>query len=155
MKITKFEEEQFYILADPILSNDKVQLMKSYIQHGRITTYDHVLSVSKTAFALNKRWGWNVNEKSLVTACLLHDFYLYDWHDARIDVPLKEMHGFTHPFAACEMAIKEFDIDEDTQRAIQTHMWPLNITKIPKGKEAWLLCISDKMCALEETLFKR
>jgi len=155
MALNEKEELEFNKLAEPILSNEKVQLMKTYVQHGRITTFDHVLSVSKRAFALNRKWNWGVNEESLVTACLLHDFYLYDWHNAPINVPLHQMHGFTHPGAACEMAVSVFGINDEIQSAIKSHMWPLNFWTFPKGKLAWLLCISDKSCALEETLFKR
>ena len=38
---------------------------------------------------------------------------------------------------------------------ILSHMWPLNITKVPKSKEALILCVADKCIALKETLARR
>ena len=38
---------------------------------------------------------------------------------------------------------------------IVSHMWPLNITKVPKSREALILCVADKCIALRETLFER
>ena len=48
-----------------------------------------------------------------------------------------------------------FNVNQDILQIIESHMWPLNITKIPKSKEAIIVCIADKYCALLETLFLR
>ena len=37
-------------------------------------------------------------------------------------------------------------------KIIETHMWPLTITKVPRSKEAFLVCFVDKIMALAETL---
>lgn len=151
----EIEEKKFNILAQDILNHEQVLKMKTFIQHGSITTYDHCLNVAKQAYHLAKKYKMNVDEESLVKACLLHDFYLYDWHLASISVPLFKMHGFTHPEKACEKAIEYFKVDDKIQNCILAHMWPLTISKVPKSKEAWLLCLTDKAVALKETVFLR
>ena len=40
----------------------------------------------------------------------------------------------------------------ETTKIIETHMWPLTITKVPRSKEAFLVCFVDKIMALAETL---
>ena len=53
-------------------------------------------------------------------------------------------------------ALKEkLGVDEDTAKVIHSHMWPLNLTRLPASKEAWIVCIADKCCSLHETLFRR
>ena len=84
---------------------------------------------------------------------LLHDFYLYDWHDD--DGGSHRLHGFTHPEQARQNAVEVFDIDEKEQEIIRTHMWPLTLSAIPKSREAAIVCLADKWCSLQETLFMR
>jgi hypothetical protein len=51
-----------------------------------------------------------------------------------------------------ENAIREFGISALEQRIIYCHMFPLNLTRIPKETEALIVCIADKICASFETL---
>ena len=36
------------------------------------------------------------------------------------------------------------------ENIIGSHMWPLNIRNIPRSREAILVCIVDKICAVQE-----
>ena len=65
------------------------------------------------------------------------------------------MHGFTHAKKASENAKELIEVDEKTCKAIESHMWPLTLSSVPLSKEAWLLCIADKICATKETVFRR
>ena len=113
-------------LLSDYINHPKVREMRAFTQHGSITTYDH---------------------------CLLHDFYLYDWHDD--DGGSHRLHGFTHPEQARQNAVEIFDIDEKEQEIIRTHMLPLTLNAIPKSREAAIVCLADKWCSLQETLFMR
>ena len=111
------EEEVFKEYAGDILDHEDYEKLNGFMAHGRITLYSHCLDVAR----LSLRMGRNksVDEKALVRGALLHDFYLYDWHDARIDVPLFQMHGFTHPIAACERAKERLKINRIPYRPVK------------------------------------
>lgn len=153
MKLSRMEQKQFQELIKPFVKQKHVLRMKHFIQHGKITTYQHCFDVAKISFWLNRRLHLHANEKNLVTGACLHDFYLYDWHDKRI--PFHNVHGFFHSAIACRNAERIFHINGQVKNIIASHMWPLTLRKIPKCREAWIVCIADKYCSTIETLFKR
>lgn len=140
------------ILSD-IQSDERVQKMKGYTQHGRVSTYEHCENVARLSYKINKMLALNADLKTMLVGAMLHDFYLYDWHDK--DDGSHRLHGFTHADKACGNAKKYFSVDEDTAHVISSHMWPLNISHVPSSKEAWVVCIADKCVSLHETLFRR
>ena len=143
--------------AEAILSelkaDEAVQKMKGFIQHGRVSTYEHCESVARLSDRINRRLSLNADTKTLLTGAMLHDFYLYDWHEAGDGS--HRLHGFRHAKTASENAKKHFNVDENTSHVIMSHMWPLNPLRFPRSKEAWIVCIADKCVSLHETLFKR
>lgn len=131
-----------------------VQSMKKYLQHGSVSTYEHSLHVAKICYWIDKSIPLKLDERTLLTSAILHDFYLYDWHSESVN-RINRLHGFRHPDVAAENAKKYFHITSKEENAIRSHMWPLTITKVPKSKEAWILCIADKYCAVQEILAGR
>lgn len=91
-----------------------------------------------------------VNMDALVIGALLHDYFLYDWHDGKG----RHFHGFTHPECAFRNAEKDYTLSPRVKNIIIRHMFPLTIIP-PTCTEAWIVCIADKICAIEETLFNR
>ena len=89
--------------------------------------------------------------KSLIIGALLHDYFLYDWHKERKG---KHIHGFTHPAEALKNASEDFELNAVEADIIRKHMFPLNL-KPPKYKESALVCLADKLSALEETIRRR
>jgi uncharacterized protein len=141
------ERRHLRSLMAPLSQRPEVQQMKDFTQHGKVTTYDHCHRVAERCFWLSRRLGWRVDEEALITGALLHDFYLYDWHEER---PGGKLHGFTHPAAACENARKVFHVGKKEQSIILSHMWPIPGAPLPRSKEAWLVCLADKICFIRE-----
>ena len=127
------------------------QRMKTFIQHGHITTYEHVMNVVCMSYVLNKVVHLHADRRSLVMGAFLHDFYLYDWHDRSAH---KRLHGFRHPVDALKNAKERFTLNPKEENIIVSHMWPLTLTRLPRCREAAIVCLSDKICAAYETVFK-
>ncbi len=146
-------DEELYQILYPYLSDKKVQQMKQYIQHGSVSTYEHCVQVAVLCFLMNRTWKLGADVETLVTAALLHDLYLYDWHAK--DEGLHRLHGYRHPKRAAKNAARYLGVSMDVQDIIRTHMWPLTITQIPRSREAWLVCMVDKYVSLGESIRKR
>ena len=91
-----------------------------------------------------------VSERELVRAALLHDYFLYDWHE-----PGHVGHATQHPVFALRNAREDFDLSPLEENVIASHMWPLPPTRVPRSREAVLVCVADKWCSLAETLLMR
>ena len=121
-----------------ILNSNNMELNKTFIQHGNTSVYDHCINVTTMCLKIVNKFNIKVDTKSLVRGALLHDYFLYDWHDKDKS---HRLHGFRHARFAYLNASKEFDLNKKEQNMILTHMFPLN-----------LLCVADKICALSETI---
>lgn len=120
---------------------------KNFIQHGTTSVYQHCVSVAYRSVIIAAQLDLNVNMQAMIRGALLHDYFLYDWHGKK----LRELHGFHHPRIACENALRDFDLDAREQDIIRKHMFPMTIIP-PKYKEAWIICLADKLCSSQETL---
>ena len=149
--MTSEQRESIIRVIGDLLTDQNVRKMKEYVQHGSVTTYRHSVNVVKMAYLLNDRFHLNADLEVLLTAALLHDFYLYDWHDK----PLSDLHGYRHPARAAENAVRIFGVNDHVQAAIRTHMWPFTLFKFPHSEEAWIVCIADKLSSMAETLWMR
>ena len=132
----------------------RLGLCREFVQHGDVSVYEHVVAVAvescRMADAL-ARHGIAVDRPSLVRGALLHDYFLYDWHDPE---PWHRLHGFRHPFFALRNAEDDFTLDERERNIIARHMFPL-VPVPPTCREAWIVCGADKLVALRETLDSR
>ena len=146
-------QEDLDRMLEEIQKSDKVQEMKQYIQHGNVSTFDHCESVARLSYDINRLLHLHADEETLVKGAMLHDFYLYDWHNE--DDGTHNWHGFIHAERASENAREHMDADPAVQRVIRTHMWPLNLKSIPSSKEGWIVCLADKCVSLKETLLNR
>ena len=84
MRLRPDEEQRMKSILAPFKSDARVQKMKEYVQHGRISTFDHVESVTRLSFWINNRFHLGGDESVLTVGAFLHDYYLYDlaktWH---------------------------------------------------------------------------
>lgn len=144
------EEARFRELSRDLTEDIRVRRMSQYIQHGSTTTYDHVLRVARTAYRLNHILHLKADDHSLIRASILHDYYLYDWHQQG-----DRLHGYHHARIAADNALRDFAISPAEQAMIQSHMWPLNLFSIPLSRGGWLLTIADKIASVQETVMDR
>ena len=152
MKLSQTDRERIEGILRDLKEDAAVLRMKRFIQHGRVSTYEHCERVAQLSYWLNRKLHLHADERALLRGAMLHDFFLYDWHE--IDDSHK-WHGFQHAGVARKNAVKHFGVGKREQQVIQSHMWPLNLTQLPRCREAWIVCLADKCCSLRETLFER
>lgn len=116
------------------------------IQHGDTECLVHTVAVVCCALAIAKRFGIRIDKSSLVRGGILHDYFLYDWHDGK---PQRMIHGFTHPSEALRQAEMDFELNDIERDIIKKHMFPLTVIP-PRYREGWLICMADKICAIKE-----
>lgn len=131
-----------------ILESEGMKTEKKCIQHGTYSVYDHSLYVTSMCLRISKKLRIKINEKSLVRGALLHDYFLYDWHEP---TKANRIHGFTHPGIALRNAEKVFKLNKIEKNMIKRHMFPLTPVP-PRYREAVILCVADKICATYETV---
>ncbi len=148
MYLSKEEKTYFNSCVAELLRSEQVRRMDSFPQHADVTCLNHCLFVAYTSFWLSKRLGLSFDRRSLIRGAVLHDFFLYDWHEKS---GRKGLHGFTHPRTALENAQEQFQLNKREKDIILRHMWPL--TPIPpKYRESYLVSFADKLCSVLETL---
>lgn len=150
------EKREFLIYLIKIKQHIKIQkMLNKYVQHGKTTVYIHSRNVAYYSFLvakfLEKKLGASIDYEILAVSAMFHDFFLYDWHQTE---GRPRLHGFRHPKIASENAQKFYNINETEKQIIESHMWPLTLTKFPKSTEGKIICLVDKCCSTVET-FKR
>lgn len=138
--------------ADAMINTSRFHLTKGFIQHGKISVYSHCFSVAVMSIKIAAFLNIKVDKAALIRGALLHDYFLYDWHDT--NNAAHRWHGFTHPSTALKNAKQDFELSTKECDIIKHHMFPL-VPFPPKCREAWIVCTADKICALKETLFCR
>ncbi|MDP4132897.1 MAG: HD domain-containing protein [Bacillota bacterium] len=136
-------------ILQPVLQKPEVEEMKLFIQHGKMTTYEHCINVAVTCYILAMKFKLKLNIEVLVLSAFLHDFYLYDWHKTKVK---GHLHGFVHSKIAGINAGKLLNQPQQVTDVIETHMWPLTFRHIPRTKEGWIVCFVDKYVSMKESL---
>ena len=144
----KLKQQIFLKIAMPICTREKVMLMHKFVQHGKTSCLEHSIAVAYNSFLMAEAMGTEYDRESLIRGGLLHDYFLYDWHENDAS---HRLHGFRHPGTALRNATRDYALNQREKNTIARHMFPL--TPIPpQCREAWLVCLADKWCAMEETL---
>lgn len=147
-KKSEYEKQEYNRIMKPILRNKKVREMKKYNHHSHTDCFKHSLHVSYYNYIICKKLG--LNAKSGAKAGMLHDLFLYDWHEKEIKLG-KNLHGFTHPHVAVKNASKDFKLTDREKDIIENHMFPLTPV-FPKYKETVVITITDKFCSICEVI---
>lgn len=121
--------------------------LKNYIQHGSVTVFKHCRNVAYMSCVIADGLHIRVDRRAMIKGALLHDYFLYDWHQKGHG----RLHGFFHPRRALCNAMQDYSISDKEADIILRHMFPLTIVP-PNHREAWIVCMADKICASYETL---
>lgn len=132
-------------------ADSKLRRMDKFIQHGNTSCLKHTIAVAYYSVKLAEMMGIRYKKRDLIRGALLHDYFLYDWHDGAEG---RNIHGFTHPQTALSNADRDFSLTFIERDIIKKHMFPLTI-KPPMCREGWIVCMVDKFCSVYETLKKR
>lgn len=145
MHISLSEEVEAEYLEDVknILTNREFLKLGHYTHHYWTTRLMHSMNVSYISWILAKKFGCDA--RAAARAGLLHDFCPYDFKEK---TPTGESQTFYHPKAAAKNSQQIFEVSENEKNAILSHMFPFG--PLPKGKEAWIVTLADKICASME-----
>lgn len=143
--------DEMYELARDIFDSGKLEINRDFIQHGTTSLYCHMLAVCRTALKISafcdKVFKTKTDRRSIARGALLHDYFLYDWHEYAKHT---NWHGYTHAFLAFQNAGKDFELNAVESDIITKHMFPLNISSIPRFHETAMVCLADKCCSWRE-----
>lgn len=128
--------------------NGRMQLSRNFIQHGSTSVYDHSIRVAYYSLCLAERLHLQKHGQELIRGALLHDYFLYDWHEKDKS---HNLHGFRHPFTALRNAEADFTLSRRERNIILRHMFPL-IPMPPFCLEGWIVCLVDKGCSVYEVI---
>lgn len=138
--------------VEDLLTSPVVARMNDFIQHGDTTTLQHCLNVSYYSFLMCKKMG--LNARAAARAGLLHDLFLYDWHERPVGKG-GLYHSIFHPRVALRNAMANFELTELEQECILKHMFPYTLDGAPKSREALVVSMMDKYCCMMETVSSR
>lgn len=130
-----------------LIEDPTVLKMQDFDQHSHTCCLEHSLFVSYVSFSICRTFGFD--EVSAARGGLLHDLFLYDWHDKYSHC---RPHLYAHPKEALKNASSITELNEIEIDSIIKHMWPLT-WNMPKYKESFVVNVSDKLCATAEVLF--
>lgn len=136
------------LYGQDILHSSTYQSQRLFIQHGHVSVYEHCVNVAIMCLKIASVLPFQVNERALVRGALLHDYFLYDWHE-----PGHSWHGFTHPATALANARKDYRLGAIEQDMIVKHMFPLTLS-LPRYRESFIIVIADKLAAISETIHR-
>ena len=148
MQLSDTERQRLTTILAQYDQHPEVQRMREFIQHGDVTVFDHCIAVAEYSCRMAEFLHLSVNRKAMIRGALLHDYFLYDWHNPDNG---HRLHGFSHPYTSLKNAKRDYSITKREADIIVKHMFPLTIVP-PQTKEAWIVCLADKICAGEETI---
>ena len=135
----------FKNLIKSIVSTEKYKSMKTYNHHGGKSTFYHSLKVAYLVYkhCMKKKRKYDTYE--IVKGALLHDYYLYDWHNKGEG---HRLHGFRHPKFSYKNAERDYGpLTKVEKDIILHHMFPLVIF-LPKTRQGFIVSYYDKVASL-------
>ena len=105
--------EENYDLLDEVIhqlcKQGRLLEEQNAMQHGSTSVYEHSVNVAYKSLLLVENYRLPVDKQSLVRGALLHDYFLYDWHEKNKE---HSLHGFKHPYFALRNASRDFRLND-------------------------------------------
>ena len=139
--------KEYESIVKDIKENKKFQMLQNEFHHG-MTRYKHLDHAAWLTFKFTKKH--DLDYVDTTRAALLHDFYL----DKELKYCNKKEALNHHPSVAVQNAKENFNINKKQENIIASHMFPCG-TAVPATKEAWVVTMVDKICAIEEMLVNK
>lgn len=143
MRLTEKDVEE---IARYLEERGRLTLEKEYPHHGNTTVFAHSFHVALKSLSIVHKLHMHVDERSMVIGALLHDYFLYDWHEK---AKWHKFHGIRHPRFALDNAKEDYQLNDIECDIIRHHMFPGTFV-CPHTLEGWVVCIADKLCAVGE-----
>ena len=141
-----YDKKEFIAEIRDLLQHQKVQSMKQFIQHSDVNCFEHCMKVAYYNYKVCKKLG--LDKRSAARGGMLHDFFLYDWHQRKVRLD-NTLHGFSHPYTALRNANHYFRLNAKEQDIIEKHMFPLT-PRFPKYPESVVIILTDKFVSTGE-----
>lgn len=125
-----------------------VERLQSYRHHLVTNVWDHSCRVARISYRLARGLRLSVDEDALLRGAMLHDYYLYQRSAEHIR---PYPHFVRHPKIALRNAQALFPLSEKEKNIILSHMWPVDLRARPRSREAWLVCMADKLATVYES----
>ncbi len=130
--------------VNDVMISPSIQKLENYDQHMGTSRLSHSISVSYKSYRLARLLGWDA--KAVARAGLMHDMFYYNFREAGFTA---REHCRIHPQIALNNARRNFAVSNLESDIIRAHMWLATNTR-PRYKEAYLVTMVDKYCAVEE-----
>lgn len=147
---TKQYIANFKIYFEEVEKSSNVSKTAEFIHHGGTNRYLHSVAVAYYSYRVAMLLRMRKNLKDLVRGAIVHDYFLYN---SKEHLPEFRGHMAQHPDIALMNAETEFLLTDIERDVIRNHMFPVT-HRFPKYKEALLVSLVDKACAVYE-FFKR
>ena len=136
-------------LLSQLQNESNIAQMKSFPHHGTMSVYDHSLNVTMTSLKIADKLSLSPEKReNIIVGAMLHDFFLYDWHEGRVRED--GIHCWLHPKVALKNASERFELNSRQKNIIRSHMFPATLFHPPTCSEAWIVSLADKICAVKE-----
>ncbi|BCJ93214.1 phosphohydrolase [Anaerocolumna cellulosilytica] len=145
----KADNSLFHEILRDVCLTTRVIESGQFIQHGNTSVLEHSILVAYVSYRVALKLKLPVKHRELIRGALLHDYFLYDWHEKDKN---HRLHGFYHPFTALRNAERDVKLTAIERDIIKKHMFPLTLIP-PRHMESLLVCLVDKFCATCETLY--
>jgi len=148
-KTRQLIDQEIYNIGAVLLESELMNRAKTQRHHMSTTLYDHTMEVSRKSVMLcNKleKRGKHVDRKNVIIGALCHDLAMVGRDEKYISG--KEACK-RHPIESAEIARDFFpDINDETVRTIERHMWPLTPDP-PVSLEDWVVSQADKEASVK------